>query len=120
MKNTNTGISRFFVPALMVGVMAVTLPATVAFAQRVFPGNLIRQITLVGLTEAAFIAWHAATLFAARGDKQHAVAQAMTWVSLFGAAGALVVLSIDRKLTERVAGLEQWQSELMKKLEAKK
>jgi hypothetical protein len=86
MKNTNTGISRFFVPALMVGVMAVTLPATVAFAQRVFPGNLIRQITLVGLTEAAFIAWHAATLFAARGDKQHSVAHAMTWVSLFGAA----------------------------------
>ena len=86
MKTSNTGLSRFFVPALMVGVMAVTLPATIAFAQRVFPGNLIRQITLVGLTEAAFIAWHAATLFAARGDKQHNVAQSMTWVSLFGAA----------------------------------
>lgn len=36
------------------------------------------------------------------------------------ALGALVVLSIDRKLTERVTELEQWQTDLMKKLEAKK
>jgi len=36
------------------------------------------------------------------------------------AAGALIVLAIDRKLSERVADIEKRQGELMKKLEAKK
>jgi len=86
----NSGPSRFFVPAIMVGIMLVTAPATIAFAQRIFPENLLRQLTLVTLTEVAFILWHAAALFAARGDRQHAVAQSMTWVSLFGATAMAV------------------------------
>ncbi len=85
MKNNKPGVSAYFVPGLMVAIMLITLPATVAFAQRVFTANLIRQISLVGATELAFVLWHAATLFAARGDRQHSVGQAMTWISLFGA-----------------------------------
>ncbi len=56
------------------------------------------------MTDAALVFW-TGTLCAS-----------LFWV----AAGALVVLSIDRKLTERVADIERWQGELMKKLEAKK
>jgi hypothetical protein len=90
MQNNKPGLSAYFVPGLMVAIMLITLPATIAFAQRVFPANMIRQITLVGATEVAFMCWHLAALKAARGDRQHNVAQFMTWLSLFGAVAMAI------------------------------
>jgi hypothetical protein len=103
--NRKNTIGRFAPSALMLAVLGVTFPATLAFARRVFPDDLLRQIALLVVTEVAFIAWHVASSTFARGERQHSIAGSMTWVSLAGVvAMAAVEISIefmDQGLIER-------------------
>ena len=87
MKVSNTqkkSLGRFAPVAVMLAVLAVTAPATIAFAGRIFPDSIIRQIALIVVTEFAFMAWHLTANGHARGDRQHSVSELMTWVSLGG------------------------------------
>jgi hypothetical protein len=94
--NRKNTIGRFAPSALMLAVLGVTFPATLAFSRRVFPDDLLRQIALLVVTEVAFIAWHVASSNFARGERQHSIAGSMTWVSLAGVvAMAAVEISIE-------------------------
>jgi hypothetical protein len=95
MKVSNTqkkSLGRFAPVAVMLAVLAVTAPATIAFAGRIFPDSILRQIALIVVTEFAFIAWHITANGHARGDRQHSVSELMTWVSL---AGVVIMAGVE-------------------------
>ena len=68
---------------MMLAVMAITAPALVSLGNRIFPGSPVRQIALIGVSEAALILWHVAHNNA-KGDKQESISNIMVWVSMFG------------------------------------
>ena len=68
--------------------MLITAPSTIAFAGRIFGWadiwGAMRSVLLIFLTEIALLTWHRISKSLARGETQHSIASAMTWISLLG------------------------------------
>ncbi len=95
-------LGRFAPVAVMLAVLAVTAPATITFAGRVFADSILRQIALIVVTEFAFMLWHLTANGHARGERQHSVSQLMTWVSL---AGVVIMAGVEIGIEFSGAGL---------------
>lgn len=85
------GISKHLGSFIVLAVMAITAPATISFAGRVFGWDgvwaLLRSALLIFTTEVALIAWHEMSKRLARGERQHSIASAMTIVTVIGVIG---------------------------------
>jgi hypothetical protein len=85
---------------VLVGVMAITLPALFGLGHKLFANDPLRQVSLMGISELSLLLWHQAHNHA-KGDKQNSIASSMVWLSV----GAVVVLAgLDILLTTAESG----------------
>jgi hypothetical protein len=103
-----TTISKHLGSFIVIGVMLITAPATIAFAGRIFGWadiwGAMRSVLLIFLTEIAALTWHRISKGLARGETQHSIAAAMTWVSLAGVV-IMAGVEIGLEFAARMSGL---------------
>lgn len=85
---------------VLVGVMAITLPALFGLGHKLFANDPLRQVSLMGISELSLLLWHQAHNHA-KGDKQNSIGSFMVWLSV----GAVVILAgLDILLTTAESG----------------